>query len=96
MFRRIEPAPGGGRVRFEFEGRLLQTEPGTSLAAALLENGINAWRRALDGGERGPFCLMGACFECLAAIDGEPHRQACLIEVRDGMRVRRLPPGARS
>ena len=28
---------------------------------------------------------MGACFECLVEIDGEPACQACLVPVRAGM-----------
>ena len=33
--------------------------------------------------------LMGVCFECLIEIDGVSNRQGCLVEVRDGMDVRR-------
>jgi len=38
---------------------------------------------------RGPFCLMGSCFDCLVEIDGIPNRQACMVEVTEGMTVRR-------
>jgi predicted molibdopterin-dependent oxidoreductase YjgC len=31
--------------------------------------------------------MMGVCFECLVAIDGVGSRQACLVPVRDGMRI---------
>jgi sarcosine oxidase subunit alpha len=30
---------------------------------------------------------MGICFECLVAIDGVGNRQACMVVVRDGMRI---------
>ena len=33
--------------------------------------------------------MMGVCFDCLVEIDGEPNRQACLVQVREGMTVRR-------
>lgn len=33
--------------------------------------------------------MMGVCFDCLAEIDGVPNRQACMIEARTGMRIRR-------
>ena len=36
---------------------------------------------------RGPYCLMGVCFDCLVAIDGVGSRQACLVRVREGMRI---------
>ena len=31
--------------------------------------------------------MMGVCFDCLVTIDDVGSRQACLIPVRDGMRV---------
>jgi hypothetical protein len=33
--------------------------------------------------------MMGACFECLAVVDGTPGVQTCLAAVRDGMRIER-------
>jgi predicted molibdopterin-dependent oxidoreductase YjgC len=45
-----------------------------------------------DKGEsRGPFCLMGVCFDCLTEIDGRPTMQSCLVTVREGMVIRRQP-----
>ena len=38
---------------------------------------------------RAPFCMMGACFECLVEIDGRANQRACQVRVRGGMRVRR-------
>jgi len=29
--------------------------------------------------ERGPYCMMGICFDCLAEIDGMPNRQSCMV-----------------
>jgi sarcosine oxidase subunit alpha len=31
--------------------------------------------------------MMGVCFDCLVAIDGVGSRQACLAQVREGMRI---------
>jgi aerobic-type carbon monoxide dehydrogenase small subunit (CoxS/CutS family) len=39
------------------------------------------------GSPRAPYCMMGACFECLVEIDGVPSRQSCLVTVQDGMRI---------
>jgi predicted molibdopterin-dependent oxidoreductase YjgC len=33
--------------------------------------------------------MMGACFDCLAEIDGEANRQACMVPVAAGMRIAR-------
>ena len=93
MFRRLPDAAGA--IRFDFEGATLQACAGDSVAAALLANGVLAFRTTpISGAPRGPWCLIGNCHECLVEIDGEPNRQACMIEVRAGMRVRRQP-GAR-
>jgi NADH dehydrogenase/NADH:ubiquinone oxidoreductase subunit G len=37
---------------------------------------------------------MGVCFDCLVEVDGVQNVQACMVEVRAGMRVK-LPLGAR-
>ncbi len=98
MFR-IAPQldPGRPSVRFRFEGRELQAPEGMNLAAALLSHGELAFRESpVTGAARGPFCLMGACFECLVVIDGKSGRQACMVEVAENMEVRRQrrPEGA--
>ncbi len=84
--------PGGPSVRFHFEGRELRAPEGMNLAAALLSHGELTFRQSpVSGAARGPFCLMGACFECLVVIDGKPGRQACMIEVTENMEVHRQP-----
>lgn len=68
----------------------MQAPEGMNLAAALLSNGELAFRESpVSGAPRGPFCLMGACFECLVVIDGKSGRQACMVEVAENMEVRR-------
>ena len=37
---------------------------------------------------RAPYCMMGVCFECLLEIDGVANRQACLVTVQPGMKIR--------
>ncbi len=41
----------------------------------------------ISNSPRGPYCLMGVCFECLVTIDGIGNRQGCMTPVREGMRV---------
>jgi len=82
--------PGGPTVRFRFEGRELQAPEGMNLAAALLSNGEIVFRESpVTGAPRGPFCLMGICFECLVVIDGKSGRQACMVDVAENMDIRR-------
>jgi predicted molibdopterin-dependent oxidoreductase YjgC len=74
----------------------IQARPGDSVAVALLAAGVNTTRTtAMSGAPRGPYCMMGACFECLAEVDGVANVQTCMTEVRDGMRIRRQD-GART
>jgi len=94
-------ASTGGTVTVYFEGRAIAARPGDSVAAALLAGGIAATRHTpVTGAARGPFCMMGACFDCLAVVDDRPGTQTCMTEVRDGMRIgrqdgaRRLATGA--
>ena len=69
---------------------------GDTVAAALLAAGYMTTRTTpVSGAARGPYCMMGACFECLVEIDGVANRQGCMVEVRDGMQVRAMS-GART
>jgi predicted molibdopterin-dependent oxidoreductase YjgC len=87
MFRRL-PERQGEPVAFTFDGKPLTAVAGDSLAAALLANGISRFRTTpVSGAERGAYCMMGVCFECLVAIDGRSNRQSCLVTIEEGMRV---------
>ena len=88
MFKRFEPI--NKPVRFEFEGRPVTAQHGDSVAAALLSEDIISFRATdKSNTSRGPFCMIGNCFECLVEIDGIPNQQACRQQVKEGMRVRR-------
>jgi D-hydroxyproline dehydrogenase subunit gamma len=41
----------------------------------------------VSGAQRGPFCMMGVCFDCLVEIDEQPNCQACTTRVAPGMRI---------
>jgi predicted molibdopterin-dependent oxidoreductase YjgC len=87
-FRRLDSAPHEYSVEFTFDGRLVKAVAGQSVAAALLATGICHFRNSRDSGEpRGPYCLMGTCFECLVHIDGLGTCQACITPARNAMRV---------
>ena len=67
----------------------LSLPEGANLAAALLAAGVGVFRHTpVSGAPRGPFCMMGACFDCLVEIDGVV-RQACMIEVTEGLQITR-------
>ena len=72
------------------DGQPVSAREGDSVAAALLAAGLVATRSTpVSQSKRGPYCMMGVCFDCLMVIDGVPSRQACMVSVRDGMRVER-------
>lgn len=78
------------QVTIEFEGEPLAARRGDSVAAALLAADQWTFRTTpVNGKARGPFCMMGVCFDCLVEIDGIANCQACMISVRDGMRIKR-------
>ena len=77
------------RVPVSFSGQVLELPLGQNLAAALLAAGVGVFRHtALSGAPRAPFCMMGACFDCLVEVDGVV-RQACMLEVTEGLQLAR-------
>jgi predicted molibdopterin-dependent oxidoreductase YjgC len=76
-------------VRFTFDGRELTAAPGQTVGAALVTNGVTAWRGTRkEGRPRGLFCGIGVCFDCLVTVDGVSNQRACLMDLCDGMEVR--------
>jgi predicted molibdopterin-dependent oxidoreductase YjgC len=89
MFRRLHD-PDAHSVTINFEGEILKVGAHETVAAAVLAAGAGHSRTTpVTGSARLPFCMMGACFDCLMEIDGVPNRQACMVRVEDGMKVRR-------
>lgn len=85
---RFESLGAGDTVTVTWDGAPLDLPDGANLAAALLAAGIDRFRRTpVSGAPRGPFCMMGACFDCLVEIDGVA-RQACMVEVCAGLDIR--------
>ena len=86
MFRRLPD--GSPAVPVTIDGRPFAARAGDTVAATLLAAGVKACRTTpVSGAARGPFCLMGVCFDCLVTIDGRPNQQGCLVPVREGMSI---------
>ena len=89
MFKTL-PDAGGTTVTVVINGAPFSAPLGCTAAAALLLAGAVPSRTTpVSGAPRAPYCMMGACFECLAEIDGAPNQQACLVPVVEGMRINR-------
>jgi len=83
-------------VDIDIDGNKIQVPAHLTVAEALLATGNSTCRTSQVSGEpRGPFCMMGVCFECLVEIDGVPNQQACMTTVRAGMQVRAMRGKAR-
>ena len=84
MFRRGVALPWSIMV----DGLPVRTREGDSVAAALLATGTHVTRRSpVSGASRGPWCMMGACFDCIAIVDDERGVRTCMTPVRNGMRI---------
>ena len=88
MFKSIIPE-NGSIVHLQFDGEAITAFDGDNLAAVLLRAGKVEFRTAAKNDPRGPYCMMGVCFECLVEVDGRSNQQACQITVRDGMIIQR-------
>jgi D-hydroxyproline dehydrogenase subunit gamma len=87
MVRKL-PDAAGEHVTLTIDGRRIAARAGDTVAAALFAAGVTQCRLTpVSGAPRGPYCMMGVCFDCLVTIDGVGNRQACLVPLRDGMTV---------
>jgi D-hydroxyproline dehydrogenase subunit gamma len=94
-FRRTTSAQS--LVSVTVDGRAMELPEGEVLAAALLVGGMGRFSDSVRVGEpRGPLCLMGSCFQCVAEIDGTPQVRTCRTAVRVGMTVALNAPSSAS
>ena len=76
------------RLEVFVDGIAVLVPEGASAASAVLLAGAAFIRETpVSGAPRLPYCMMGACFDCLAEIDGVANRQACMVPVAPGMRI---------
>ena len=89
MFKPL-PDCAAREVRVIIDGREVTVSADLSVAAAVLAHADGVTRMTpISITPRAPYCLMGVCFDCLMKIDGVQNRQACLVPVREGMRIER-------
>ena len=77
----------GRRIDIIVNGKAMSVVSGSTVAAALLNEGVNRFRESVVGEPRGPVCGMGICYECRVTINDVPQQRACLSVVEPGMRV---------
>ena len=88
MFARPPDPDAGAAVSITIDGAPFDARAGDTVAAALLAAGVTTFHTTpVSAAPRGPYCLMGTCFDCLVDIDSQPNRQACLTRVAAGMQI---------
>ncbi len=89
MFKKLHDS-GTATLMLYVDDQPVTAERGESVAAVLLRQQTPATRTTpVRESPRAPYCMMGVCFECLIGVDGVESMQACLVTVREGMRVTR-------
>jgi|GEM_PF-220072 len=92
MFKKVsekhDPLTTQTKVSLTVDGSKIEVPRGWTVTAALLFAGeVSSRTTPKTNSPRGPYCLMGVCFECLVVIDGVSNQQGCLTIVQDGMKV---------
>ena len=86
MFRRLHEESMTARI--SVDGQAVAACVGDTVAAAMLAAGFTSWRATpVSGAPRGPFCMVGVCFDCLVTIDGVGSRPGCMVQVTEGMAI---------
>jgi predicted molibdopterin-dependent oxidoreductase YjgC len=83
-----ESVTRGKSVTIFIDDQEVSAFEGESVAAVMMVDGHVAMRTTIEGEQRGVFCGMGVCFDCLVVVDDIPNTRACMTWVREGMRVK--------
>jgi predicted molibdopterin-dependent oxidoreductase YjgC len=83
----LHEEPNGKTITLMIDGLPVLANKGDTIASALMATGRRAWRLTRKGGQRGLFCGIGQCFDCLVMVDGVPGTRACMTLVIAGMVV---------
>jgi sarcosine oxidase subunit alpha len=85
---RLQSVQRNTPVMIWVNGRKVSAFKGELLHAVLLNAGFRKLRKSVSQREqRGFFCGMGVCYECLVTVNGIPRTRACVTPVEAGMRV---------
>lgn len=80
--------PEGRYVTIFYNGNPLNALEGETIAAALMSHGIRKMRKTPKyKRDRGIFCGIGRCTDCVMVVDGQANVRTCVTPVRDGMTV---------
>ena len=63
-------------IRIAVDGAEVAGREGQTIAGVLIAAGRRTWRTA-DGAERGVFCGIGVCQDCILTVNGVEGVRAC-------------------
>lgn len=75
-------------IRITVDDEAIEGRDGQTIAGVLIAAGRTAWRTA-QSGDRGVFCGIGVCHDCLVTVNDVEGVRACQREAVDGDRVER-------
>ena len=85
---RVVPVDRGEPFDISVNGVPTRAYPGETIAGVLLAAGITMFRRTVEmNRERGAFCGMGVCYDCLVDVDGRRRLRACMTAAAPGMKI---------
>jgi aerobic-type carbon monoxide dehydrogenase small subunit (CoxS/CutS family) len=86
--RRVGSVDRGEPFHILVNGRSIAAYRGETVAGVLLAAGIRSFRRTTEtGAERGQFCGMGVCYDCLIDYDDQFSVRACMTPAVPDMDV---------
>lgn len=85
MFRQL--ADDDPIVTIFLDGEAISARAGEPVAMALLRHGISSFHDGPKTGPRGPYCMMGVCYDCILDSETEKATQSCQLMAEDGMKL---------
>lgn len=85
---RVVPVGRGQAFDVSVNGARFPAYPGETVAGVLAASGINVFTTTYETDrERGQFCGMGVCYDCLVEVDGRHSQRACMTAAAPGMKI---------
>jgi len=75
------------KITFSFEGKKYEAYENETIVSALVRNEIKAFRIDKENKERGPYCNIGFCNDCLVSVNEIATTKACITKLKDGDKV---------
>ena len=85
MFRQLKP--NHSDISIFINDEAVPASTGELVAAVLARQGILAVHTSPKNEQRGPYCMMGVCFECMITCEDGRIEQACQIYAEDGLKI---------